>query len=395
MDREALDRLCDLRDVSCSATLALFCNFASGPAIVAGNKLVFAWAGFHYPTVLTCLHYFATWLGVRCLAYCGAFRALPRDALYASDRKSDGRVVVALVVAWSMYNIASNQSLSANSVGVYQMMKLLMTPLAVAWDAAMYNRWPTFAQAVLLCISVLGVGLCTSTSKDVSVFGILVALLAVSFAIVQKGLTSHVTQHACEVMTPLQLLDWAMPWMGVITMASALLLDDCWELWQYDFNPRNMKALLASALSGIFANLSSTWVLGTTSPLAMILLGQLKTVLVLLVGYLFFDSKPGALELLGASMAVVAIGFYTWSKLRAHGGARKERKDYHDEAAERQLASDDVELQALKEDDATVVATAYGKAMEHDPSPNAAPHRRAANLLLDVGSFKEDADMAP
>mmetsp|Transcript_56941 Transcript_56941/g.133577 ORF Transcript_56941/g.133577 Transcript_56941/m.133577 type:complete len:333 (+) Transcript_56941:47-1045(+) len=298
-------------------SLAFLCNFASGPATVLSNKSVFTHAQFHYPVALTICHYVFTWLTVRLLARFGVYERMSLQLLSPAKADTPAKAIICLIVVWSLYNIASNASLSQNSVGMYQMVKLLMTPFAVLWDFAMYGRKPTAWQAILLTMAVFGISQCTVSgiqNGEVTRFGLAVALLSTLFAVVQKGLTTHVVQYTSVKLSPLQLLEFAMPWMGLITVVSAIVLEDVTGVLTYQPNSVRSLAILLSSVCGMLANVSSTWVLGLTSPIAHILLGQLKTVTVLLGGFLFFDARPSLRTLLGAFCTLLAITMYALSK---------------------------------------------------------------------------------
>ncbi|CAK9039749.1 Nucleotide-sugar uncharacterized transporter 2, partial [Durusdinium trenchii] len=297
-------------------SLAFLCNFASGPATVMSNKMVFVTTGFSFPILLTVCHYVCTWLVIKAMSRLGVYS--PAQAQLLSSKGSGARrSVILLIITWSFYNIMSNLSLSQNSVGIYQMIKLLMAPGAVVWDFVLYGKKPTPWQSMLLCLAVFGVYSCTVSSLDsgdLTLFGLAVAFLAVFLAIFQKGLTSHVIQYTEVKLSPLQLLDSCMPWMGAITVLSAIALEDCRAAAQ-QVRRGHCMAIAFSSLCGTMANVSSTWVLGLTSPLAHILLGQLKTILILLGGFLFFDKEPTLRTLMGAVMALTGITMYAWSKL--------------------------------------------------------------------------------
>ena len=78
-------------------------------------------------------------------------------------------------------------------------------------------------------LQLLEFALCTISgldSGDLTIPGLGVAFAAVFLAVFQKGLTTHVIQHSEVKLSPLQLLDSCMPWMGAITVISAVALED-------------------------------------------------------------------------------------------------------------------------------------------------------------------------
>ena len=72
--------------------------------------------------------------------------------------------------------------------------------------------------------------------------------------------------------------------------------------------------VVVSGVMAICINVSTTLVLGTTSALALVLLGQMKTCSVLLAGLFLFDAVPNRKSVAGATAAVLGIGFYTLIK---------------------------------------------------------------------------------
>ena len=58
-------------------------------------------------------------------------------------------------------------------------------------------------------------------------------------------------------------------------------------------------------------NISSLLALGETSAVAVVLLGQCKTLAIIGGGYLLFDAHPSGKTLLGAALAIASIGAYT------------------------------------------------------------------------------------
>ena len=258
-----------------------------------------------------------------------------------------------------------------------------MAPGAVVWDAALYGKRPTVFQGFLLGLAVFGVSLCTVSSfdaGDLTLSGLLVAFAAVCLAIFQKGLTTHVVQHAEEKLSPLQLLDSCMPWLGLITLLSAICLEDLVTA-SGKLQSKTCIAILLSSICGTLANVSSTWVLGLTSPLAHILLGQLKTIIILLGGVLFFDEEPSLRTFVGAATALTGMTLYAWTKL-----PKEEPTSLRDQAPED--AEDDEEaaiLGKLESEEDTPRSqrseVAFEQEVEVDVEATRLPHRIDATAV--------------
>ena len=66
-----------------------------------------------------------------------------------------------------------------------------------------------------------------------------------------------------------------------------------------------------SVVCSFLLNISSLLALGETSAVAVVLLGQCKTLAIIAGGYLLFDAHPSGKTLLGAALAIASIGAYT------------------------------------------------------------------------------------
>ncbi|KVI10386.1 protein of unknown function DUF250 [Cynara cardunculus var. scolymus] len=73
----------------------------------------------------------------------------------------------------------------------------------------------------------------------------------------------------------------------------------------------NTIAVLISALLGFLLQWSGALALGATSATSHVVLGQFKTCVILLGGYLLFDSDPGYASISGAFVAICGMSIYT------------------------------------------------------------------------------------
>lgn len=286
------------------ATVLVF-NLVSSILIITVNKYTFSY--FPYPAALTCVHYAFSWLGTELLLCCGAFEARPID-------RRHGRPFVGLVIAWTLCNALSNVSLERNSVGFYQMTKIMVTPTVVAVDFIAYGKVATLAQLTCLLSTCAGVGLVSVNDVQFNRSGALAALAAVSTGVVQKVLNSHMQQQ-CG-LSSLQLMRQCLPLMTALSLFVVPLMDPPGLLsLQWLGAPCVGPLVLLSAGAAFLATWSATLIFGLISALAHVLLGQLKTAAVLIAGALFFDARATPRGLAGAVLAVVGITGYTLLKL--------------------------------------------------------------------------------
>ena len=107
---------------------------------------------FPFTAALTCIHYFVSWAGIACLRAAGSFQPRPVPPGHTTAFYS-------LIACWSLCNALSNLSLERNSVGFYQLAKLLVTPSLVGFDFLYYGRTITRLQALALLLACAGVAL--------------------------------------------------------------------------------------------------------------------------------------------------------------------------------------------------------------------------------------------
>ena len=280
-------------------------NLVSSISVISVNKHAFNY--FPYPAALTCIHYAVSWLGTELLLCAGAFHAKRVDPRHI-------RPFLGLVVSWTLCNALSNVSLERNSVGFYQMMKIMVTPTVVLVDFVAYGKVTTGAQLLALVFTCVGVGLVSVNDVQFNWNGAIMALLAVFTAVIQKILNSHMQQH-CD-LSSLQLMRQCFPLMTALSLIVIPLMDPP-GLTSFDWlSPHCLGLVLLSAFAAFMATWSATLIFGLISALAHVLLGQLKTASVLLIGALFFDARSTPKGLAGAALALVSITVFTLLKLK-------------------------------------------------------------------------------
>jgi len=310
---------------SCLQGCVLTCNFFFSVAVITANKHAFGC--FPFPGALTAVHYLLSWAGVEALLKAGAFERKPIDS-------SHRHIFVPLIIAWSLGNTLSNVSLEKNSVGFYQMMKILVTPAVVAVDWFAYGKVVGCASAIALALTCAGVGVATVNDLALNARGAAFAVVAVTLSTTQKILNSHMQQR-CHIST-LQLLHQSLPWMSLLSIIVVPLLDSPSKLLGLGWlSARCVALVLSSAVAAFGATWSATRIFGLIGALAHVLLGQVKTCSVLILGVCFFDAPPNAKALGGAVLAVASITWYTVAAVRAKGaGAAVASQDQPDDRSD-------------------------------------------------------------
>ncbi|KAG1652610.1 hypothetical protein FOA52_008351 [Chlamydomonas sp. UWO 241] len=279
-------------------------NVLSSICIIFLTKLVMANYGFMFATTICGLHFLSCAIAIRTSSALGYTEhvAIPfRDVL-----------VFSLIGAVSI--ASANLSLMMNTVGFYQIAKLLLAPFVCAVESMFMGK--RFSVPVLVCILVtlLGVGIVTVSDVQSNLMGTVMAMIFVVSSGLQQILCGHFQSK--HQLASHQLLANTAPVQGLILTCIGPSLD--WSLtgmWIGDWVPTRtgVNVLMTSCVVAIAVNLSQFLCLGRFSATSFQVLGHAKTVLVLFGGWAFFNDLINLRQLAGMTLAVlgmIAYGFF-------------------------------------------------------------------------------------
>ncbi|KAK1275704.1 hypothetical protein QJS04_geneDACA004074 [Acorus gramineus] len=290
----------------CGPTVALTFNLLVSVGIIMINKLVLGKVGFNYPIFLTFIHYIVSWF---LMAVLNALSLLPASPPPKSTPLSS---LIVLGIVMSLSTGLANVSLKYNSVGFYQMAKIAVTPTIVFAEFILYRKSISFQKVVALTVVSVGVAVATVTDLQFHFFGACIAVAWIIPSAVNKILWSNLQQQgnwtALALMwrtTPLTLffLVALMPWLDPPGILS----------FQWTFP--NISVIFMSAALGFLLQWSGALALGATSATTHAVLGQFKTCIILLGGFLLFNSNPGLTSICGAATALAGMSMYTYLNL--------------------------------------------------------------------------------
>lgn len=107
----------------------LLTNLVSSVAIIQVNKYIYV--NYKYPNMaLTCLHFVFTFIGLILCERCGVFKIKQVPILE----------MLPMSVSFCGFVVLANYSLQYNSVGTYQCLKALTTPIVVLISMYVYKQ---------------------------------------------------------------------------------------------------------------------------------------------------------------------------------------------------------------------------------------------------------------
>lgn len=277
-------------------------NVVTSVGIIIVNKALMGGYGFSFATTLTGLHFVTTTIMTLVLRVLG----------YVQPSHLPLSELLKFVFFANFSIVGMNVSLMWNSVGFYQIAKLSMIPvsclLEVCLDKIRYSRDTKLSIGIVL----LGVGVCTVTDVSVNMKGFVAAFIAVWSTSLQQYYV-HYLQRKYS-LSSFNLLGHTAPAQA----GSLLLLGPLLDYWltnkrvdQYSYDAASLMFLILSCTIAVGTNLSQFICIGRFTAVSFQVLGHMKTILVLIMGFFFFGREGLNLHVvIGMIIAVVGMMWY-------------------------------------------------------------------------------------
>lgn len=290
-------------------------NVVTSVGIILVNKALMAKYGFSFATTLTGLHFATTTLLTVILRRLGYIQA---SHLPISD-------LLKFVLFANFSIVGMNVSLMWNSVGFYQIAKLSMIPvscfLEVVLDKVRYSRDTKLSIILVL----LGVAVCTVTDVSVNAKGFIAALVAVWSTALQQYYVHYLQRNYS--LGSFNLLGHTAPAQAVSLLLVGPFLD-CWltgkRVYAYDYTLTSVSFIILSCTIAVGTNLSQFICIGRFTAVSFQVLGHMKTILVLILGFIFFG-KEGLNSQVILGMLIAVAGMMWYGNASAKPGGKERR----------------------------------------------------------------------
>ncbi|MEO0957658.1 MAG: hypothetical protein AAFY66_04195 [Pseudomonadota bacterium] len=303
-------------------------NVASTSTIVVLNKHVFSTYAFKFPILLVCVHMAITWAGMRGAAALGTFKLKPVGF----------RSAFLLAAVFNGYNVSSLANLRLNSVGIYQLTKILIAPAVMVTEFALFNKRTSGMVKLAVAIMCIGVVAATVTDVQVHTVGMVASAAAIagatayqlSIARLQERFDASSNQllTAC-IPTALLIGLFMTPIDSLLTAeaegdAAAITPLQWWH--SENANPEALFVIGLSGVAGLMVSLSTFLFIGAAGPLTYNVVGHIKTVTVLTSGWLVFGDFMSTQKLLGLMCTMAGIVLYSVVKMRENSAQKMAEK---------------------------------------------------------------------
>ncbi|GIL65307.1 hypothetical protein Vafri_19112 [Volvox africanus] len=283
---------------------AWFLNVSTSVLIVFVNKVLMdphIGYRFVFATTLCAFHFLACGASVRLMELLGYGKRASMP-IYECLR-------FAIIASVSIASL--NLSLLVNSVGFYQISKLLITPFVGFAEYLFYKRRFTVPTLLSILGVVIGVAIVTVNDMSTSVLGLVISAISVVTSGLQQLMCGEIQKRLSLSST--QLLSNTAPVQGAMLLLVGPFVDkavtSAW-LPRYEWSVPAMTCLFWSCAVAVLVNVSQFMCLGRFSAITFQVTGHTKTVLVLISGWLFLGEAISARKLTGMITAVAGMAAY-------------------------------------------------------------------------------------
>lgn len=287
-------------------------NFVSSVCIIFTNKVIGKALGFRYFTFLTALHFIITYLGLVICARLRVFTPVPVKM----------RDVFPLAVTFCGFVVFNNLSLLHNSVGFYQLCKILTTPVIAVIQYFTYGVTLQWQLVLTLIPTIAGVFVANANDMEFNVMGTVFAGLGIvstsMYQLLVKSKQQDLKTPKGEKINSFQLLYHQAPLSALMVLSVCPFFDDLWSeqgLYNYVWTQETVVLILISCCLAFCVNLSIFLVIGKTSPISYNVLGHFKMVLIFVGGFLWLHEDANNKRVAGTVLASIGIASYAYLKL--------------------------------------------------------------------------------
>ncbi|GIL65038.1 hypothetical protein Vafri_18886 [Volvox africanus] len=291
-------------------------NIIVACGIVFANKIVFAVYRFKFVTTLTLIHTIFTWIGMMSLEHLGFF-----------ERKKFTQWDVApLALGYVGYVVLNNLSLNLNTVGLYQILKIAITPAVVVLEFLLFRKVQT--TRILMAVMVVCVGVTAAAVTDKVAISNLIGVAVGLASVVVTGLYqiwAGSKQKELQANSSQLLLAYTPQAMAILAVLVPMLDDVGFTHPGHDtvlgfrYTPSAIFAITVSGILGVLVSLTTFLVIGATSSLTYNVVGHSKTVLILAGGCLIFGEAMPWKRLLGVIVTMTGIVWYSYLTIQQAG----------------------------------------------------------------------------
>jgi solute carrier family 35 protein E3 len=285
-------------------SLLLLLNLFSSLSIVFVNKWLFFYSKFPSVT-LTFINFCGTSIGLYLCLAVGFFK-----------RKSVAiRDVIPLSLSFCGFVVFTNLSLKFNTVGTYQLLKVLTTPVIIFLNWRWYRKASSRYVKLSLVPIFFGIFINSMYDLEYSATGTFWALLGVMTTAIYQILV-HQKQKELG-LDSMQLLSYQAPLSSVMLLFILPFLENPFSsdgIFSISFSSETFGLVLLSTTAAFSVNFTIYWIIANTSAITYNFFGHFKFCATLLGGFFIFGNTITTNQ--GVGIILTLIGVFSYSRLK-------------------------------------------------------------------------------
>lgn len=284
-------------------TFYLVLNIFFSIVIALLNKWLYVHVGFPNIT-LSMIHFVMTFAG---LIICEKL-----DVFCIKDVAI--REMLLIATTFCGYVVLTNLSLAHNTVGTYQVAKMLTTPCVILMQMLFYKK--RFGVLVKVTLIPITLGVIINFYYDIQ-FNVTGTVYATTGVIVTSLYQVMVNRKQREFqMDPMQLLYYQAPLSAIMLFFVVPFLEPADQTLARSWALSDIIMVALSGVVAFFVNLTSYWIIGKTSPLTYNMVGHSKFCLLLLGGSVLFQETLAINQVIGITLTLLGIILYAHVKMK-------------------------------------------------------------------------------
>lgn len=287
-----------------ASTLAL--NLFSSLSIVFVNKWLFLYNKFPSIT-LTLINFIGTSFG---LYICLALGLFKRKHVHVRD-------VLPLAASFCGFVVFTNLSLKYNTVGTYQLLKVLTSPVILFLNYQWFDKTPSRFVVFSLLPIFCGVALNSIFDLAFSPIGTIMALLGVGTTAIYQILVGHKQKELA--LDSMQLLSYQAPLSSVLLICALPFLEPPFAeggLFAIDLSFEGFLLVCLSTTAAFLVNFTIYWIIGNTSPITYNFFGHFKFCATMIGGVLIFNDVLQTNQYIGIFLTLIGVFSYSHLKMK-------------------------------------------------------------------------------
>lgn len=291
-------------------SLRIFVNITSSLSLVILIKFLKRDLSCKITISLSTFYLLVIWIFLEYIAFLGKIHRVSNIPFFK-------RFFLAFLITLSLISIILN--LSFNSIGFYQISKLLVVPYIIIWNSLFNHRRYSLKEYFSISLLLVGVGLFTVSDVETNIFGTIAALISVLSAAHNQMYTEQLQKEYKCSCPELQLSVIPYGFCFGIICAAFTESNDPDSFTNFTFSANEICFILGSCLFAVGVYISTFGLIGKTNSIKNQVVEHSKAIIILIFGYIIFPSpweNKGQIFCATIGIIISLIGEFMYTKAK-------------------------------------------------------------------------------